>query len=136
MTVPNLLHPVPVVIQQLDMAATTQDPDYREPIQQASRKIKTTVPGQVKWEGDKELTFNKGGVQQKADGYVLFRYVDLEAASITLRDNDRFTKIGNLDTDVYVMKLLPNSHYEDQGGATLVKAFFADRQPSRQGRGV
>jgi hypothetical protein len=134
MAQPRLIHPVPVTIEQLDLAETIQDDDYREPVQQAARKAKvTSVKGQPRWEGSKELEFTKGGVQQKADGYVLFRYVDLEAAGVTLSDNDRFTLIGKQVTDVYIVQLQPVAHYSDKGGATLLKAFFMDRQPSRQG---
>lgn len=129
---------MPIIIQQLDLAATIQDEDYREPVAQAARSSKKTVNGQVAWGGDADLAYTKGGVQLKADGYVLFRYVDLAAAtpSITLRDNDRFTKLGLLEVDVYIVKLQPVGHYTDQGGATMVKAFFMDRQPARQGRGT
>ncbi len=137
MVMPNLIHPVPVTIQQFDIAATIQDDDYREPVQQAARKANVTiVRGQPKWSGEKDLTYTKGGVQLKADGYVLFRYKDLEAASVELRDNDRFTLIGKQVVDVYIVKLRPLGHYTDQSGETLVKAFFMDRQPARQGLGA
>ena len=81
----------------------------------------------------KETGASRAGAIQDASGYVLFRYVDLEAKSVVLKQNDRFLKLGKLDADVYVTALRPNGHYTDQGGATMVKAFFKDRQPSRQG---
>lgn len=131
---PRLIHPVPISIQQFNLSATIQDEDYREPVQQAARGTTVEAVGQVAWSGDKELEFTRGGVQEKANGYVLFRYRDLNAKSITLKDNDRFISIGGIETDVYIAKLLPIGHYTDQGGPTMVKAFFIDRQPSRQGR--
>ena len=133
MTLPNLLHPVPIVIEQLDQTNTVYDEDYREPVMQASHATSKTLPGQVKWGLDDELAMSVGGPSEKADGYVLFRYVDLNAQSVTLKQNDRFTKIGNVETDVYIVSLKPIGHYPDAGGATMVKAFFSDRQPSRQG---
>lgn len=133
MTTPNLLHPVPIQIEQLDTASTVYDDDYREPVMQAAHATSKTVSGQVKWGLDDELSMAVGGPSEKADGYVLFRYIDLEAQSITLRQNDRLTKIGNVETDVYITSFKPIGHYPSAGGATMIKAFFVDRQPSRQG---
>ena len=49
--------------------------------------------------------------------------------------DDRFKKIGSVDTDVFITRLEFQGHYPDQGGPTLVKAHFTDRQPSKQRRG-
>lgn len=142
MPIPNLLHPVPVSIQQIDKTdqdvsggdGTWFDHDFREPVQQVADAVAgvVQVPGQVKWGMDEKLMATLSGALAEADGYVLFRYVDLEANSITLKQNDRFTKLGKIDVDVYIIGLRPEGHYTDVGGATLVKAFFKDRQPSRQ----
>ena len=130
---PNLLHPVPIIIQQLNKASTIQDDDFREPVQQALHNANKTAPGQVKWISEKDLEVSEAGTMEGADGYVLFRYVDLAARGITLQQNDRIIKMGTLDTDVYIVKLRPEGHYPDIGGPTLVKAFFKDRQPTKQG---
>jgi hypothetical protein len=136
MVQPNLIHPVPVVIQRKDAAATVVDDDFREPVQQAARKSNVTIPGQVKWYSDQDLQMiSKGGPDEVSDGYVLFRYRDLEAANSPIARGDRFIKIGRIDVDVYVTKVEPQAHWPDQGGATLVKAYFTDRQPGRQNRG-
>jgi hypothetical protein len=135
MALPRLLHPVPIVIEQISKATTFYDEDAREPIQAAARSSQETVQGQVKWEGDLALDVAAGGAQEGAQGYVLFRYTDLAAKGITLAQNDRIVKIGQQEVDVYVTKLRPVGHYPDQSGASLVKAFFMDRQPSRQRRG-
>jgi len=132
MVQPNLIHPVPIKIQQLDVAETYYDDDYREPVQQAAHKNYAIVPGQIKWGSDDRLSATRGGAEEGADGYVLFRYVDLAKAGITLKLNDRMIQLGKLDTDVYIIRLQPMGHYSDMGGATLVKAYFADRQPARQ----
>ena len=70
-----------------------------------------------------------------SDGYVLFRRIDLDTAGITLQRQDRFSKLGHVETDVYIVRLEHTAHYPDQGGPTLVKAYFEDRGPSRQTRG-
>lgn len=136
MPIPNLIHPVPILIQQIDTAETLYDDELREPVQQSVRGATVTVDGQVKWGLDQSVDSERRGAQEDSDGYVLFRYVDLQAQGVTLKHEDRFIKLGTLDVDVYVTSLRPEGHYSDTGGPTLVKAFFADRQPSRQTRGA
>lgn len=132
MLLPNLLHPVPIIIQQLDTANTEYDSRHREPIQQSARKTNQIVNGQVNFIKQKEMFITNGGIELKADGYILFRYYDLDSKSITLQINDRISKIGNINTDYYIIKLTPRGHYPEFGGATLVKAYFNDQQPRRQ----
>lgn len=136
MSIPNLLDPVPVEIRQIDRGTTFEDPDAREPIQQAARKNVVIVQGQAKWGAQLQRGHERGGSTEGSAGYVLFRIIDLNAKSITLGQNDRFSKIGNIDTDVYIERLEFTAHYADQGGPTLVKAHFRDRQPGKQLRGT
>lgn len=131
---PRLLHPVDVRIEQIDTASTVYDEDAREPIQQAARATVVTVKGQAKYGTAQEAEYEAGGLRQGERGYVLFREKDLSAASLTLNINDRFTKIGRVDHDVYISRLEPLGHYGRHGGNTLVKAYFADRQPSKHRR--
>lgn len=133
MPMPNLLHPVPVSIQTHNTSSTQYDEDFREPVQQTVKSSSQTVEGQVKWANSEEIKVTIGGVQKKADGYVLFRYIDLSAAAtpITLKVNDRLISIDGENTDVYIMKLTPCGHYPGLG-KTMVKAFFEDRQPAKQ----
>lgn len=136
MALPNLLHPVPITIQRMDASETIVDPAFRETVQQAIRHPDVIVQGQVKWGQDRSLFASKGGPTEDSDGYVLFRYFDLTLLSIEINRGDRFTKLGRIETDVYVVKLEPMGHWGDQGGATLVRAYFKDRQPGRQNRGA
>ena len=136
MPLPRLLHPVDIHVEKIDRAATAYDHDAREPIVQAARKTIVVVPGQVNWGTQKGLEPSKAGPREGASGYVLFRHTDLTVAGLTLEDNDRFAKLGNVDTDLYVDRLEHTAHYGDQGGPTLVKAYFSDRAPAKQTRGV
>lgn len=135
MPVPNLIHPVPVTIEQISKGTTIYDPDSREPIQQASRPVKKTLSGQVRWQSRLAEGTTRGGTTEGAAGYVLFRQVDLDANSLVLQLEDRFSRLGTIDTDVYITRLRPVGHYPDQAGHTMIKAFFDDRQPSKQTRG-
>jgi len=130
---PKLLHPVPVQIEQADRGSTIYDDDAREPIGQVAVSAVVTISGQVKYGSSKQLGYQSGaGVQENEKGYVLFRQRDLDAASIALEPSDRITKIGTVDHDVYISRIMPTGHYAEFGGNTLVKAFFEDRQPSKQ----
>lgn len=140
MPIPNLIHPVPITIVQIDKTkqedaggdGTWYDEDFREPVQQVAHMSSTECPGQVKWGLNEKLRTTLTGPLAESEGYVLFRYVDLEDRSLTLQQNDRFTRMGKIDVDVYITGMRPEGHYADVGGATLVKAFFMSRQPSRQ----
>ncbi len=133
MPLPLLIHPVDIVIETLSTQTTVYDDDFREAIQQAERGVAVTVPGQVKWADEEGMTVTRGGIQQSANGYVLFRYVDLQGLSIELRENDRIISMGHVQTNVYIVGTTPMGHYGDQNGPALIKAHFADRAPSRGG---
>jgi hypothetical protein len=139
MPIPNLIHPVPIEIQKINRAGTLYDDDAREPIQFARRNATLIIPGQVKWASQFKLEQNRVGPVEGASGYVLFRQIDLDAADagagIELEQNDRFIKIGLRETDVYIIDLTPTGHYPDILGHTMLKAWFADRQPQKQKRG-
>jgi hypothetical protein len=136
MTIPNLLHPVPIYIQQIDTDNTLYDDEFREFIGQETLTEAVMVPGQVKQTFDYSVKSARRGRKEDSSGYILFRYVDLNAAGITLALNDRISKIGTIDTDVYINVLEPEGHYEAIGGPTVVKAYFTDKQPVRQTRGT
>ena len=135
MPLPHLIHPVPVVVEQLSTADTYYDEDAREPIQGGARPVQVTIQGQVEWREQKDVRHMRGGIVENARGYVLFRLIDLAAVSVTLAVEDRFARIGTIDTDVYIHRLAWVGHYPDAGGPTLVKAYFWDRAPARQTRG-
>lgn len=140
MVLPNLIHPTLVVIERINTAATIQDPDYEEPVQVVDRSNQVTVLGQPKWRADKRLDAKAYGPDEESDGYVLFRRIDLQAAGVDdINRGDRFISIGigaNLrEVDLYVTSIRPEGHYTDQGGASLLKAFFRGRHPVHQSRG-
>lgn len=132
MALPNLLHITQILVHQIDRAGTIMDAQAREPVQSAARLPPVQVPGQVRWLTGDELRVNAAGPTIDANGYVLFRYIDLTIAGITLQENDRIEAQGHLTEEVYITRLMPCGHYADQNGATMVKAFFKDRKPAKQ----
>lgn len=132
MVQPNLLHPVPIEIEQLDKSATVYDSKAREPIQQAKRKTIVTIYGQVNWVRTESIQAEKGGIRETAQGYILFRKVDLDAQSIVLDYGDRIRKIGHLEIELYISDQEWQGHYPDQNGGTLLRAYFQDRKPGKR----
>lgn len=130
---PRLLHPVPVQLEQIDRGATVYDTDAREPVQQAARKTVVTIPGQASYGSRADLKFSAGGPQEGEDGFITFRKLDLDARSITLHVNDRIVKVGAVVHDAYITRIQPMGHYPEFN-STLVRAYFSDRQPSKQHR--
>ena len=130
---PNLLHPVPVQIEQIDKGTTIYDDDAREPVQRAERKAVVTVPGQANYGSSSNQQYGSGGPREGEGGYVLFRVRDLAAKSITLQSDDRLIGIGELGQDGYITRLQPRGHYPAYGH-TLVRAYFSDRQPTKHQR--
>lgn len=142
--IPNLQHPVPVTIAQIVRGAAEQDAGYRELVQAVKsapeRAPDVSCPGQVKWNAKDAVEVTIGGVVERADGYVVFRTVDLRAVGISqLQVNDIIRSMGygpNQQTaQVYIIKLEPFGHYADAGGAALIKAWFKDRAPARPPHG-
>ncbi len=131
MAVPRLLHPVKIVIEQLDESNTIYDEDTREPIKQSTRVLRDPIDGQVAWEIKDNVVLTEGGTRLDAKGYILFRYIDLNRENIILAKQDKIIKIGWQEVNLYIVAFKPAGHYTDQGGATMVKAYFSDRAPSR-----
>lgn len=136
---PRLIHPISITIERVVNSLTVQDDDYQEPVQKVVR-TSFVVLGQVKWGMDKRLDATSSGAVEGSDGYILFRRVDLIAVGLgDVERGDRFIRMGGgalaRPVDLYVTSIRPEGHYQDQGGATLLKAFFRDRQPVEQNRG-
>lgn len=125
---PRLLHPVVVVVEQIDKASTVYDEDTREPVYQASRHAAVSLPGQASYGSSKERSYAAYGPSEDESGYITFLMRDLTAQSVRLCIGDRISKIGNVDHDAYINKLQPMGHYPEFG-ATLMRAYFQDRQP-------
>lgn len=131
MVLPNLIHPVKIIISQWIVGDTIYDEDTREPIKQAARASTETVVGQVSWDLKDDVVIGEGGTRLDANGYILFRWVDLNSKSVTLKRQDEIKKIGWQEVKLYIVATKPIGHYSDQAGSTMIKAYFSDRAPSR-----
>lgn len=131
MPLPRLLHPVNIQIQQWIPGETMFDDEAREAIKQVKLAPLVICPGQVSWNTKDEVVLDAVGSKLVANGYILFRYVDLKARNITLNVQDNIKKIGWQTVNLFIISDKPCGHYADQDGASLVKAYFSGRHPSR-----
>jgi len=124
---PNLIHPISVVIDQVDPEATAWDEEAREPVRQTKTK-RITVDAQVKWFNMDDPKAREAGVGYYARGYLLFSVSELLEAGISINRQDRVVKIGFMSVqDTYIRGFAPMGHYPDQNGAGLLKAYFGDK---------
>lgn len=131
MVLPNLINPVSVTLEQVSAAATIYDPDLEEPIGNVQHATAVSLVGQVRWTSSRDLRVDRAGAKLKARGYVVFRVIDLAAKGVSLAVGDRFTLLGAERGRWWINRLVPMAHYGDQGGATLMHAHFADREPAK-----
>jgi hypothetical protein len=87
---------------------------------------------QVQWIKKQEPVVNRGGVQEKSSGYLIFSVTELETMGYTPRRGDRITEIGRrqINLDLYLTENEPCGHYD--GENWLLKFDFEDRLPSRR----
>ena len=127
---PNLIHPVNVQIEQGDKANTKFDENAREPVRKMTLISAITLSAQVKWKNTDNPQPEFQGVTEDSNGYLLFRFFDLTKAGVTLARGDKIIKIARATYELFITQLIPAGHYPDQNGPSLLKAFFADRNPT------
>lgn len=135
MPTPRLLHPVPVELRKKDVARTIMDDNYSEAVGQVRRKQKPIqLVAQHMIKKEKMAAATEGGVQEESEGYLLFRTSDLRDKETDVVRGDRIVSMGaaknKRETNFYIIKLQFIGHYPEHAGATMVKAFYMDRQPS------
>lgn len=153
--IPNLIHPVPVTVQRQVAAATTFDDRARQPVRQLWKRgqgpgtgSEEELEAQVQWNQAKRIgepELKPAGVEERTDGYLLFRIVDLVAAGVAVENGDgtldfgfqrgdKIVRIGRRRVNLYVTFFRDVASYPDQGGATLLEVNFSDRAPSSSAR--
>jgi len=129
--IPRLIHPVNVVIRRMNSADTLYDVDAAEPVGNVATFTDVTIPAQIGMGDSAKLSSTAAGPAASAGGYILVRRIDLQARGIDLAIGDRITSLGHEAVNVYIDSLEPTAHYPDQGGWTMIKAFFSDRSQAR-----
>lgn len=147
--IPNLIHPVPVTLRRKNVAASTLDARAREPVRQLWRRgdgpgagTEETVEGQMNWNDGNfaKPRLPPGGAEEKSEGYVLFRIVDLLAAGIVTENvdgtldfgisrGDKIVRVGRRAVNLFVTFVRDVGGYTDRGGGTMLEVNFEDRAP-------
>ena len=126
---PRLLHPVPIELRQLNRSTTAWDDKAREPIGRAIRDKAVVLQAQVMYNRIELPIADFEGVRHDSKGKLLFRFIDLAAAGVTIARGDKITKIGNRDCDFFVSYFEDAGHYPEYTGAVFLAAWFVDRDP-------
>jgi hypothetical protein len=153
--IPNLIHPIPVVVQRQLAAATTYDARARQPVRQLWKKgqgpgtgTEESLVAQVHWNNDKRIGEPEpkpAGVEERTEGYLLFRIIDLITEGVVVENGDgsydfgfqrgdKIVRVGRRRVNLYVTFFRDVASYPDQGGATLLEVNFSDRAPSSSAR--
>lgn len=133
----RLIHPIPVYLRKSDKQQTAvMDDALHEPVGQVRRKLEPVrLVAQIADGKTEDAMASPGGVTLEGGGYLLFRTRDLRTAKTTVEIGDRVVQIGNApndhEVDYYIIRLKYMGHYPDKKGASLVRAYYEDREPSR-----
>lgn len=120
---PRLIHPVQVVVAQVDPAGQTLDPDFGTP-QGTPARIERHLHGQVRLTRGQQLQMTPGGASPLANaiGQVVFERAALERASVKIQPGDVITQVDGAPVRYRVLRVDPHGTY---GGRTwLVMAVF------------
>lgn len=150
---PNLIHPVRITLEIVDVNSTFYDNRAREPIRQAYRAgivsgtTSITIKGQVSYyfAGAKldYPKYEKYGIVEESDGYVSFRYKDLVKSGLVILDGnkdfqefkikrgDKIIKLDKRTVEYFVTGFKDFAHYPKLG-QSMIQVNFADRKPSTQ----
>lgn len=135
---PRLINPVPVFIRKADPDNTAAvNTSLHEPVGQMRRfRDPIKLLAQISYIKMDNPVPTAGGINEISDGYLVFQISRLRKMGIMVDRGDQVTQIGQgrtlMAVDYYITKIQPLGHTSLAKGATLIKAYFADRQPTRQ----
>lgn len=120
---PRLIHPVVVVIEQIDPATQVIDATFRQPVG-APTQVSRTLRGQVKTARAQSLTPTGGGNDTAAnsDGHVVFETDALTAAGVTLHQGDVIVSVAGATVRHRITRVEP--HGTAGGRHRLMYAYF------------
>ena len=130
MAQPRLIRPVWITITPRDNSETAYDPDSREAIGQVIRYgAEVRIKAQVRFQSKDSPDYRSD--EDESGNNLMFRYKDLRKRGYEPARGDRVTKVGHLDTNLYMDKFEPCGHYPDKGGATLLLISLVENEVMR-----
>jgi hypothetical protein len=131
---PNLIHAIPVKLRIAQKSTTKFDPDTGDPIGKVRRSVDKTVNGQPCWKNE-SYTVTIDGKKIEADGYIMFRRIDLATAGFTIDTEDQVITIGSgaaaKSVNYYIVAIQLRAHYPEFGGHCFLKAHWSEKKPTR-----
>lgn len=131
----ELIEPVKVHFKQINKQATTYANSItgrRETQNYVAREAQSSIDAQISFSNNSNMPgYSQMGVDEQANGYILVRYKDMAALGITLKRGDKIVKIGQIDTNYFLLHGNgdPAAHFSGPNQFTLIKLFFSDREP-------
>lgn len=148
---PKLKHPINVTFEIMDRDDSVFDQYAREPVGQVVREGESpnsgsqiTIKAQVSYyyagARKDDPMWERGGVIEQTNGYLVVRYKDLVKSGLmtqtadgtfdvmNLKRGDRVVKIGRENVSFYVDGFKPFGHYPGRR-QTLLQVDFLDRHP-------
>ena len=130
MVSPRLIHPVRVILDQIDKGSTAFNENAREPVREVKRK-RLEIQAQIKWDSMDDPEARRAGIGLNQSGYFLVQLEDVVEQGIEFHRGDKVVQIGPMVfEDLFVTGFQPMGHY--QQGATLLKVMFRNRDEQRQ----
>ena len=122
--IPRLIHPIQVLVEQVDVEATEVDPDFRESrsMQGATFQPGTCLAAQIRWGAKDEYRRSLGGDEYKADGHFTFLVDELARVGLTLHKGDRVSSVADQTMRYRITEIRPAGHYH--GRHYLIEAVF------------
>lgn len=121
--IPRLIHPVDVVLAQVNAGGTTVDAVYEQPAGPVAT-TPVTVRAQVKTAKGQSLRMTPGGASAvpQTEGHLVCEIDALDAAGVTLHVGDRITSVAGRAVNHRVTRLEDHAVYS--GRAYHRWAFF------------
>ena len=127
----RLIHPVSIIVQPLDKAASVWDSSAREPVARLRRAAPVTIDAQIHWaRRDVTMPGPTGGVVQSAC-YLVFLLSDIEAATWTPAHGDKVTSIDGAAHELYLLGPgQQRGQYRRRTGTRhqIIRIYFTDRK--------
>lgn len=132
-TQPPLIEPIDVVIAQIDKTNTRYSGGVsgrRESKNFTIFKTPVTIPAQVVFGNkDQETNFSGLGADEQVAGYLVVRFIDLQALGVDLKRGDKITSLSDEDLFLLHSSNKPAAQFSSLGTFTLARVFFGDRNP-------
>jgi len=108
------------------------DDDLHEPVGDAGRAALVVVQAQIADGRSEFVESAAGGVVLDTNGYLVVRKFDIDRLGYVPKRGDRIVKLGTATVNLYLAGFNRRGHWSAEGGHTLVKLHYMDREPTHR----